>query len=202
MKRINVTCFIWVIAVSLQWAAAETTGKPNVLFIVCDDLNTHVSTSDYPYIQTPSFDLLAAEGMTFKRAYCQYPVCGPSRASFLSGLYPESAGVTNNSTDIRDVRPDTVTMPQAFREQGYWTAATGKIFHNDKMDPGDAVWDEKTFFWNDEMPLEKEAKRKFEARFGSIHEAENKKTVERVSTQIRSANDEPNSWVGTVGTGG
>ena len=93
--------------------------RPNVLFIVCDDLNTHVSTSDYPHIRTPAFETLASSGMTFKRAYCQYPVCGPSRASFLSGLYPESTGVSNNNTDIRDVRPATVTLPQAFKAQGY-----------------------------------------------------------------------------------
>lgn len=92
--------------------------RPNVMFIVCDDLNTHVSTSDYRDIHTPAFEKLASSGMTFKRAYCQYPVCGPSRASFLSGLYPESTGVTDNKTDMRDARPGTVTMPQAFKEQG------------------------------------------------------------------------------------
>ncbi len=149
--------------------------RPNVLFIVCDDLNTHVSTSDYPYISTPAFDELAENGMTFKRAYCQYPVCGPSRASFLSGLYPESTGVINNTADIRNERPGTVTMPQAFREQGYWTAATGKIFHNANVDPGDAVWDEKAFFSNDEMPLEKQAKIEFEAAYGSVGDRDNRK---------------------------
>ena len=148
--------------------------KPNVLFIVCDDLNTHVSTSDYPYISTPAFDRLAETGMTFKRAYCQYPVCGPSRASFLSGLYPQSTGITNNNTDIRNERPGTVSMPQAFREQGYWTAATGKIFHNSKTDPAEAVWNEQTFFWNDEMPLEKQARKEFEAKHGSIEDRKNR----------------------------
>lgn len=148
--------------------------RPNVVFIVCDDLNTHVSTSDYPYISTPAFDSLAETGMTFKRAYCQYPVCGPSRASFLSGLYPQSTGITNNTTDIRNERPGTVSMPQAFREQGYWTAATGKIFHNSKTDPGEAVWDEQTFFLNDEMPLEKQAREEFEAKHGSIDDRKNR----------------------------
>ena len=75
-------------------AAAQQ--KPNVIFIVCDDLNTHVSTSGYPHIRTPSFTRLAESGMTFGSAYCQYPVCGPSRASFLSGLYPQSTGVLDN----------------------------------------------------------------------------------------------------------
>lgn len=149
--------------------------RPNVLFIVCDDLNTQVSTSDYPYISTPAFDALAESGMTFKRAYCQYPVCGPSRASFLSGLYPESTGVTNNTADIRNERPGTVSMPQVFREQGYWTAATGKIFHNSKSDPGELVWDERAFFSNDEMLIEKQAREDFENKYGSIEKRENRK---------------------------
>ena len=103
--------------------------KPNVLFIVCDDLNTHVSSSGYPHITTPAFDHLAAEGMTFRRAYCQYPVCGPSRTSFLSGLYPQSTGILSNKTDIREIRPGTVSLPQRFKECGYWTGAVGKVFH-------------------------------------------------------------------------
>ena len=171
----KITTFTSALLVLVSGFMFGADSRPNVLFIVCDDLNTHVSTSDYPYIQTPAFDHLAETGMTFKRAYCQYPVCGPSRASFLSSLYPESTGVTNNTSDIRNERPGTVTMPQAFKEQGYWTAATGKIFHNPKMDPGDLVWDEKTFFVNDEMPLEKEARKAFEAKHGSINDRENKK---------------------------
>ncbi len=81
--------------------AHPDTGKKNILFIVCDDLNTHVSPSGYDPIHTPTLSWLASEGMTFTRTFCQYPVCGPSRASFLSGLYPESTGVLNKTTDIR-----------------------------------------------------------------------------------------------------
>jgi len=109
--------------------------RPNVLPIVCDDLNTHVSTSGYPHISTPAFDTLAAAGMTFRRAYCQYPVCGPSRASFLHGLYPQSTGILDNYADIRKTRPGTVSLPQRFKASGYWTASTGKVFHNTKLDP-------------------------------------------------------------------
>ena len=100
--------------------ASQLETRPNVLFIVCDDLNTHVTTSGYPHIKTPAFDELAAAGMTFRRAYCQYPVCGPSRASFLSGLYPESTGVLDNKSDIRQTRAGTVSMPQRFKQAGYW----------------------------------------------------------------------------------
>lgn len=142
--------------------------RPNVMFIVCDDLNTHVSTSGYPHIRTPSFDHLAAAGMTFRRAYCQYPVCGPSRASFLHGLYPQSTGVLDNRSDIRDIRPGTVSMPQRFKESGYWTAAVGKVFHNPQADPGELVWHANERFENDEMPFVTPIREKFEAEHGSI----------------------------------
>lgn len=144
--------------------------KPNVLFIVCDDLNTHVSTSGYPHISTPAFDQLAADGMTFRRAYCQYPVCGPSRASFLHGLYPQSTGVLDNMADVRKVRPGTVSMPQRFKESGYWTGAVGKVFHNEKIDPGEVAWDQVLRFENDEMPSVTPIREKFEAEHGSIAE--------------------------------
>ena len=146
--------------------AAET--KLNVLLIVCDDLNTHVSTSGYPHIKTPAFDQLAASGMTFRRVYCQYPVCGPSRASFLSGLYPQSTGILNNKTDIREARPGTVSMPQRFKESGYWTGSVGKVFHNVKFDHGEIAWNEVLRFENDEMPMVTPIREAFEAQHGSI----------------------------------
>lgn len=155
--------------------SAASAGKPNVLFIVCDDLNTRVTTSGYERIQTPVFEKLAAAGMTFGRAYCQYPVCGPSRASFLSGLYPESTGVTDNFSDIRQTRPGTVSLPQAFKESGYWTASTGKIFHNEKADHGELAWNEVVRFENDEMPVEVAARKKWEAEHGPITQGRNRK---------------------------
>ena len=148
---------------------------PNVLFIVCDDLNTHVSTSGYPHISTPAFDELANAGMTFRRAYCQYPVCGPSRASFLHGLYPQSTGILDNTSDIRSVRPGTVSMPQRFKESGYWTGAVGKVFHNEKVDPGDVTWDKMLRFENDEMPMITPIREKFEAEHGSIESGKSRK---------------------------
>jgi iduronate 2-sulfatase len=176
----------FLLLVSTAFSAGQ---KPNVVFIVCDDMNTHVTTSGYPHIQTPNFSRLAADGMTFNRAYCQYPVCGPSRASFLSGLYPESTGVIDNKSDIREVRPGTVSMPQAFKDQGYWTAATGKVFHNSKTDQGDTTWSEHFWFENDEMPIEATARRKFEAEHGPITDRKNKmawkKFLPTVATQTR-----------------
>ncbi|MGY8770894.1 MAG: sulfatase-like hydrolase/transferase [Pirellulales bacterium] len=140
---------------SLSWSAevapskTAAAGSPNVLLIVCDDLNSHVSPSGYQDIITPNMERLAKSSMRFTRAYCQYPVCGPSRSSFLSGLYPESTGVVDNTSDIRTVRPNTTTLPQWFKEHGYWTAGVGKIFHNTKTDPGEIAWNENHRYDNE-----------------------------------------------------
>lgn len=157
---------ILVLALTCYPALADR--RPNVLLIVCDDLNTHVSTSGYERIKTPAFDRLAESGMSFGRAYCQYPVCGPSRASFLHGLYPESTGVLDNTSDIRKVRPGTVSMPQRLKQAGYWTGSVGKVFHNTKVDPGPTAWNEVLRFENDEMPMVTPIREKFEAEHGSI----------------------------------
>jgi iduronate 2-sulfatase len=149
--------------------------RPNVLFIVCDDLNTHVSTSGYPHINTPAFDELAATGMTFRRAYCQYPVCGPSRASFLHGLYPQSTGILDNKSDIRVVRPGTISMPQKFKDAGYWTGSVGKIFHNEKVDPGEVAWDQVLRFQNDELPMVTPIREKFEAEHGPVTDGKSRR---------------------------
>ena len=169
---------------STQAEGSPRKSRPNVLFVVCDDLNTHVSTSGYPHIKTPAFDRLAAEGMTFRRAYCQYPVCGPSRASFLHGLYPESTGVLDNRSDIRDVRPGTVSMPQRFKEAGYWTAAVGKVFHNVKNDPGDVAWHRMERFENDEMPLVTPIRERFEAEHGSVSSGKARRKWRKVYATI------------------
>ena len=149
--------------------------RKNILFVVCDDLNTHVSTSGYQLINTPNLSSLAEESITFNRAFCQYPVCGPSRASFLSGLYPQSTGVLNNTFDIRKTRPGTISMPEFFKENGYWTAGVGKVFHNTKSDHGEIAWHESIRFDNDELPVVRQARLKFEAEHGSIEKQPNKK---------------------------
>ena len=175
--------FFFIAAINLANA------KPNVLLIVCDDLNTHVSTSGYPHIKTPHLDRLAKAGITFNRAYCQYPVCGPSRASFLSGLYPESSGVLNNKVDIRNTRPGTVSLPQFMKENGYWTGGVGKIFHSARHEPGDLGWNEYHRFENDEFPFVAEARARFEAKHGSVERGKTrrqwKEKLQGMFTQTR-----------------
>jgi len=125
---------LFVLATAAVSAAQE---QPNILFVVSDDLNTRIG----PYVgasvelHTPNLDRLAAEGVRFTRAYAQYPVCGPSRASFMSGLYPETAGVTTNafrSANHRIATPslaDHPTLAGFLRGRGYYTARVSKIFH-------------------------------------------------------------------------
>ncbi len=189
MKMINKTLIGAALLCASVMPSLAAEPRPNVLLIVCDDLNTHVSTSDYPNIRTPAFDELAAAGMTFGRAYCQYPVCGPSRASFLHGLYPQSTGVLSNKADIRQTRPGTVSMPQRFKEAGYWTASTGKVFHNPKISPGKEAWDVVQRFENDEMPLVTSVRKAFEDKHGPVDKGEArqlwKKFYPTIATQTR-----------------
>ena len=168
-------CLLAPLSLAAQEKAASAGKRPNVLFIVCDDLNTHVSTSGYNHISTPTLDKLAAAGTRFLRTYCQYPVCGPSRSSFLSGLYPESTRVLDNKSDIRQKRPGIVPLPEHFRKNGYWTAGVGKIFHNMKTDPGESCWYEYERFENERNPVLEKAKKEFEAENGSIEKASNRR---------------------------
>ena len=163
--------------------------RSNILFIVCDDLNTHVSTSGYSPIKTPTLAKLASEGMTFNRAFCQYPVCGPSRASFMNGLYPESTGVIDNKADIRKTRPGTVSMPQFFKQNGYWTASVGKVFHSPRHEHGEIAWNEFLRFDNDELPVVCAAREKFEAEHGSIEDRKNRRKWMEIKKKAQSPLD-------------
>ena len=169
--------------------AQRNQSRKNVLLIVCDDLNTHVSPSGYDPIHTPALAALAGESMTFQRAYCQYPVCGPSRASFLHGMYPESTGVLDNTSDIRKSRPGTISLPQHFKENGYWTASTGKVFHSTRHEHGEVAWDKWVRFENDELPVVRKAREKFEAEFGSIEKGENRKRWKEIEKSAKAPLD-------------
>ena len=161
----------------------------NVLFIVCDDLNTHVSPSGYSPIQTPTLAKFASESMTFQRAFCQYPVCGPSRASMLSGLYPQSTGILNNTVDIRTERPGTVSMPQYFKDNGYWTGSVGKVFHSPRHEQGEIAWNDFIRFENDELPVVRTARLKFEAENGSIDDGPNRRKWKALKKTVSSKLD-------------
>lgn len=123
-------------------AAAEPTGqlpaKPNILFIAVDDLRPELGCYGVTVVQSPNIDRLAKQGMVFNRAYCQQAVCSPSRSSLLTGTRPDTTKVYDLTTHFRKALPDVVTLPQHFKNSGYFVQGMGKIYHLGLDDP--ASW--------------------------------------------------------------
>lgn len=109
---------------------SQEISKPNVLFIISDDLTaTAVSSYEDGPSKTPHIDRLASEGVLYTRAYSQYPVCGPSRASFMSGYYPSATQTYGYVSGRKNIGPHRKTWAQLFKDNGYYTARVSKIFH-------------------------------------------------------------------------
>lgn len=126
------TAFLYATFMMLLGGPAAARGEtgPNVLFITVDDMNNDLGCYGHPLVKSPGIDRLAARGVRFDRAYCQFPLCSPSRVSFLTGLRPDTTRVFDLQTDFRkSTLPDAVTLPQMFKNHGYYTARVGKVFH-------------------------------------------------------------------------
>ncbi|MGV8095426.1 MAG: sulfatase [Mangrovibacterium sp.] len=105
--------------------------RPNVLFLVIDDLNDWNSVLDRNNpIKMPNLEKLAKEGVLFTHAYCSSPACNPSRASVMTGLRPHHTGIYGNKSDWRAALPDALTIQQYFMKSGYYSVGAGKVFHH------------------------------------------------------------------------
>ncbi len=110
--------------------------KNNILFIAVDDLKPLLSNYGHSEMKTPNFDRLAKMGVTFTNAHVQQAVCGPSRASIMTGTYPDVTRVRDLETDFRESNPNLISMPEYLISQGYETAGIGKIYHKGSSAPG------------------------------------------------------------------
>ena len=119
---------VFLSVLSLHGIADAESTKPNILFIAIDDLKPVLGCYGDKVAITPEMDRLAKRGTVFLNAHCQWPVCGPSRASLMTSLRPEATGVMDLKTSMRAKNSDVLTLPQHFRNKGYATAGVGKIY--------------------------------------------------------------------------
>ena len=148
MKFFN--CFLLLIfaASIIGSTPIKPLGKHNVLFIVADDLNCAIGAYGDPLAITPNLDRLAKEGLLFSDAHIQYPLCGPSRVSFMTGLYPDQTKSKELRLYVRQTIPDVVTLGQKLRTENYHSVRVGKIYHyHNPRDIGTAGHDD-SFTWD------------------------------------------------------
>jgi iduronate 2-sulfatase len=130
--RPRVNKFIAILGWLFLFQVSESTGseRMNVLFIAADDLRNDLGCYGHPMVKTPNLDRLAERGLVFNHAYCQQAVCNPSRSSIMTGQRLDTLRVWDLPTHFRTHAPDAVTLPQHFKNHGYFTQNVGKIFHN------------------------------------------------------------------------
>ena len=139
--------------VQSQPVASEITGlpdKPNVLFIAIDDLRPDLGVYGHPVAYTPNIDRLAQQSLLFDNAFVSQAVCGPSRAALMTGLRPDTTGITSLKQPVSETLPSAVTMSQMFKNAGYETIGIGKVYHHSDDDmkgwtkrPEDVIYEDR-----------------------------------------------------------
>ena len=168
---------------------ADAQGQYNVLFIIVDDLRPMLGCYGHSEMHTPNIDRIAEQGTLFNRAYCQYPLCSPSRTSMITGLRPETTDVLNNSADFRQKLPGVVTLPQHFKEHGYHTQSVGRVFHLPTLQDDENSWSAPSWrpAW---IPFDKQTTPSWQALDVGDDELRDGKTAKRavqVLEQIKDA---------------
>ncbi len=173
--------FIFLLGQSFNCTAQQNTVEkvtksPNILFIAIDDLRPELASYGSEIAQSPNLDKLASQGLQFNRAYCQQAICGPSRASVLTGLRPETSGIFHNYLKIRELHPDIVTLPQHFKNNGYESVYYGKIFHHGDLDdslswsrvPGQKPKSVVGFALPENQRLQEETRKEMFSKYGDV----------------------------------
>ncbi len=138
-----VRCLLIATGVTATTAAAraDETTRPDIVFIIVDDLNDWLGCLDgHPDAESPNIDALAASGVLFSQAYCNSPQCRPSRTSLNYGVYPFKTGTYFNARSRNETKIATPTMQQFFMDHGYRVASGGKVFHGNPGKFGDALF--------------------------------------------------------------
>ena len=150
--------FLFVISTTVIAQKKQAT-KPNILFIAVDDLKPLLGCYGNTLVKSPNIDRLAKLATVFNKNYCQQAICGPTRASIMTGTRPDVTKIWNLTTQMRDVNPNLVTLPQYLISQGYTTSGIGKIFH-----PSSAIGGVDPVSWS--MPYLKAKESDFPIEFG------------------------------------
>jgi arylsulfatase A-like enzyme len=139
---------ILLILLNPQLNFSQNSQKFNVLMIIADDLNCAIGAYGDPLADTPNIDRLAQEGVFFTNAHVQYPLCGPSRVSFMTGLYPDQTKSKKLRLYVRQSIPDVITLGQKFRMENYHSVRVGKVYHyHNPRDIGTASYDDQ-YTWD------------------------------------------------------
>ncbi len=120
--------YLLMVFVLMSKVYAQDDKRPNILFIAIDDLKPTIGSFGDSYAITPNLDRFSENAAVFLNNHCSWAVCGPSRASLMTGKRPDHTKVRDLKTRMRDVNPNILALPQYFKENGYLTMGTGKIY--------------------------------------------------------------------------